>query len=287
MQNHYILRVDCPDRPGIVAAVANALVTADCNIQDSAQFSDPFSGRFFMRVVFRPLPPAAEGNMGHQRFTAAFAAIAGSFDMRWDIHASAERTRAVIMVSKADHCLNDLLYRVRTGNLNLEIAQIISNHGTCAPLAAQADIPFTCLPVANGNKAEQEAAVAALVEDTGAEIIVLARYMQVLSDAMCRRYAGRIINIHHSFLPGFKGAKPYQQAWERGVKIIGATAHFVTSDLDEGPIIEQQTVRIGHAPTPDQMAILGRDVEAQVLAKALAFYAERRIFLHDKRTIIL
>ena len=288
MTASYILRVDCPDRPGIVAAVANALVSADCNIQDAAQFGDSHSGRFFMRVVFQPLQAAERGaTAGHQRFLAAFADSVDRFDMRWDVRAAAEPTRAVIMVSKADHCLNDLLYRRRTGQLNLDIAHVISNHEECRALADQAGVPFTCLPVDKGSKLQQEASVAALVEQAEAEIIVLARYMQVLSPELCARYKGRIINIHHSFLPGFKGASPYRQAWERGVKIIGATAHFVTPDLDEGPIIEQQTARVTHASGPDEMAVMGRDIEAQVLARALAYYAERRIFLHGNRTIIL
>jgi formyltetrahydrofolate deformylase len=283
MKDHYILRVDCPDRPGIVAAVANALLQAACNIEDAAQFSDRFSGRFFMRVVFRPLSPAQRA----ERFSELFAPVAQSFGMTWDIHPADAKVRTLVLVSKADHCLNDMLYRARTGHLKLDITHIVSNHETCRPLAAQAGIPFTCLPAGAAAKKRQEEQIAALVDGTQAELVVLARYMQVLSDEMCRRYAGRVINIHHSFLPGFKGAKPYHQAWERGVKIIGATAHFATADLDEGPIIEQQTARIDHAMTPEALQVLGRDTEAQVLSRALSFYADRRIFLHENRTVIL
>jgi formyltetrahydrofolate deformylase len=283
MKDHYILRVDCPDRPGLVAAVANTLLQAECNIEDAAQFSDKFSGRFFMRVLFRPL----QGADGQKRFSALFAPVAKSFGMIWDIHPEDAKVRTLVLVSKSDHCLNDILYRARTGYLKLDIAHIVSNHENCRPLAAQAGIPYTCLPVTDAAKPAQEKQIANLVEGTGAELIVLARYMQVLSDGMCRKYQGRAINIHHSFLPGFKGAKPYHQAWERGVKIIGATAHFVTGDLDEGPIIEQQTARIDHAMTPGALQVLGQDTEAQVLSRALAFYADRRIFLHGNRTVIL
>ena len=283
MKDHYILRVDCSDRPGLVAAVANALLQAECNIEDAAQFSDKFSGRFFMRVVFRPL----KADEGAQRFSDIFAPAAKAFGMIWDIHPEDENVRTLILVSKADHCLNDILYRARTGHLKLDIAHIASNHEACRPLAAQAGVPFSFLPVAAENRAAQEDQIAALADGAKAELIVLARYMQVLSDGMCRRYQGRMINIHHSFLPGFKGARPYHQAWERGVKIIGATAHFATSDLDEGPIIEQQTARIDHAMTPEALQVLGQDTEAQVLSRALAFYADRRIFLHGNRTVIL
>jgi formyltetrahydrofolate deformylase len=207
--------------------------------------------------------------------------------MTWDIHGERDRVKALVLVSRADHCLNDILYRTRTGHLKLEIVQVVSNHTDCQALVAQAGLPFVHLPVTPDTKTAQEEKIANLIDETGAELVVLARYMQVLSNGLCRRYEGRIINIHHSFLPGFKGAKPYHQAWERGVKIIGATAHFVTADLDEGPIIEQQTTRIDHAMTPEKLQVLGQDIEAQVLSRALAFYADRRIFLHGNRTVIL
>ena len=282
MTDHFVLRVDCVDRPGIVAAVASAMVRSDCNIEDAAQFSDKFSGRFFMRVVFRPLNTDAG-----ERFAQEFKPVAVSYGMQWDVHVEAARVPALVLVSKADHCLNDILYRMRTGHLPLDIKYVASNHTDCETLTRQHDVPFRHLPVTPQNRAAQEEALAALIEDNGIELIVLARYMQVLSNNFCRRYAGRIINIHHSFLPGFKGAKPYHQAWERGVKIIGATAHFVTPELDEGPIIEQRTARIDHAMTPEKMRVLGQDIEAQVLSRALAFYAARRIFLHGSRTVIL
>lgn len=278
----HILRIDCPDRPGIVAAVSCALRDHRCNIEESAQFNDKFSGRFFMRTVFRPLEKD-----GETRFAGRFREIGNEFGMDWNVNPASQRPKILILVSKADHCLNDILYRWRTGHLPVEIAAIASNHETCRKLAEDRGLRFEYLPVTPDTKAQQEEKIAALIEETGAELTVLARYMQVLSDKMCARYPGKIINIHHSFLPGFKGAKPYHQAWERGVKIIGATAHFVTADLDEGPIIEQQTARIDHAMGPEKLQVLGRDIEAQVLARALLYYTERRIFLHGGRTVIL
>ena len=255
---------------------------ANCNIEDAAQFNDKLSGHFFMRVVFAPL---IEG--GQEKFAADFAKIGKTFGMVWSIHAVNDKVRTLLMVSKADHCLHDILYRVRTGHLPLEIAAVVSNHTDCAKICEQHDLAFHHLPVDAATKGAQEEKISRMIADTKSELIVLARYMQVLSESMCAKYPGRIINIHHSFLPGFKGAKPYHQAWERGVKIIGATAHFVTSDLDEGPIIEQQTARIDHADTPEKLQVLGRDTEAAVLSRALQFYAERRIFLHGSRTVIL
>lgn len=283
MTDLHILTVDCPDRPGLVAAVAGSLYEQGCNIEDAAQFNDKFSGRFFMRVLFSAL----DRQDGVKRFREAFSGIAKTYDMDWAIHATADKVRALLMVSKADHCLNDILYRVRTNHLPLEIAAVVSNHEDCRRLAEQHDLRFEHLPVTAATKAAQEDVLKNLIAETGSELIVLARYMQVLSSAMCASYAGRIINIHHSFLPGFKGAKPYHQAWERGVKLIGATAHFVTSDLDEGPIIEQDTTRIDHAMTPEALQVLGRDTEARVLSRALQSYAERRVFLHGGRTVIL
>lgn len=280
MTDNFILRVDCPDRPGLVAAVAGLLHTQGCNIEDAAQFNDHHSGRFFMRVLYRHLPVSG----GPDAFRAAFGAMAAPLGMDWDIHPVAEKIKTLVLVSKADHCLNDILYRVRTDHLPLDIRAVAGNHDTCRGLTEHHDLPYHRLP---DGKAAQEATITRLIEDAGTELIVLARYMQILSDDMCRRYDGRIINIHHSFLPGFKGAKPYHQAWERGVKIIGATAHFVTPDLDEGPIIEQQTARIDHAATPESMRVLGQDIEAQVLSRALQYYAERRIFRHGNRTVIL
>ena len=278
----FILTLHCKDQPGVVAAVATSLANADCNIEESAQFNDKLSGCFFMRVVFKPHSEAAE-----QRFQENFVAIADEYAMNWQVYAQDEPLKTLIMVSKADHCLNDLLYRWRTGALPIEIAAIVSNHETSRELVESRGLAFHHLPVTPDTKAEQETALRGIIEETGAELTVLARYMQVLSEEMCEDYAGRIINIHHSFLPGFKGAKPYHQAYERGVKIIGATAHFATSDLDEGPIIEQDVRRIDHAFGPKKLQAVGRDVEARVLARAIELYAERRIFMHGRRTIIL
>ena len=278
----YILRLHCHDRAGIVAAVATALSAGGCNIEESAQFNDPFSGRFFMRVVYAPLEENAE-----QRFAAQFEAIAQRFSMNWQIDDQAEPVRTLILVSKEDHCLNDLLYRWRTNHLSLHITAVAANHDTHRKLAEDHGLPFHHLPVTAATKSTQENEIAALVESTRSELIVLARYMQILSDDLCRKFAGRVINIHHSFLPSFKGAKPYHQAYERGVKIIGASAHFATADLDEGPIIEQETVHVNHTYTPQKMQALGRDTEARVLARALQLYTERRIFLHGIRTVIL
>ncbi len=278
----YVLRVHCNDKPGVVAAVATALSNAQCNIEESAQFNDHLSGQFFMRVVLAPL---SEGAL--ERFKEIFEDIAATFAMTWHITPQDEPVRTIIMVSKLDHCLNDLLYRWRTGYLAIDIAAIVSNHETCRTLAEDRGIPFHYLPVSKDNKAEQEKALSTLIDETNSELLVLARYMQILSNDLCKKYHGRVINIHHSFLPGFKGAKPYHQAYERGVKIIGATAHFATADLDEGPIIEQDTVRIDHSLGPKKLQILGRDTEARVLARSIKHYTERRIFLHDGRTIIL
>lgn len=278
----YALCLHCKDKPGIVAAVATALRDCHCNIEESAQFHDPLSEQFFMRVVFSPLKDSAE-----KIFETRFEKIAQEFEIGWEIHNLSAPVKTIIMVSKADHCLNDLLYRWRTRQLNIDITGIVSNHETHRTLVEERGLPFHHLPVDTDNKAQQEKALTALIEKQDAELIILARYMQILSGDLCARYAGRIINIHHSFLPGFKGAKPYHQAYERGVKIIGATAHFATGDLDEGPIIDQETVRISHADTPKKLQLIGQDTESRVLARAIRLYAERRIFLHGPRTIIL
>ncbi len=278
----YILRLHCHDSAGIVAAVATALSDCACNIEESAQFNDPLSGRFFMRVVYAPLLEHAE-----RRFAEEFEIIAARFAMNWQIDDQAEPVRTLILVSKEDHCLNDLLYRWRTNHLAIDITGVAANHDTHRKLTEDHGLPFHHLPVTAATKSTQEGQIAALVESTRSELIVLARYMQILSDDLCRKFAGRVINIHHSFLPSFKGAKPYHQAYERGVKIIGASAHFATADLDEGPIIEQETVHVNHTYTPQKMQAMGRDTEARVLARALQLYTERRIFLHGIRTVIL
>ncbi|MBX2834439.1 MAG: formyltetrahydrofolate deformylase [Micavibrio sp.] len=278
----FVLRLHCEDKPGIVAAVATALANADCNFEEASQFNDPLSGRFFMRVVFSPCTEGAE-----VAFQDRFAALAEDFVMRWGIRPQDQPLKTLLMVSKTDHCLNDILYRVRTKQLNIEVVGVASNHDTNRELVEARGYEFHHLPITAETKAAQEHKVRDVIEKSGAELIVLARYMQVLSEDMCEDYKGKVINIHHSFLPGFKGAKPYHQAYERGVKIIGATAHFATSDLDEGPIIEQDVKRIDHAFSPKKLQAIGRDIEARVLARSIELYAEQRIFLHGRRTIIL
>ncbi len=279
----YILRIDCPDKPGIVAAVAGCLRDCGCNIEESAQFNDKLSGRFFMRTVVSPYEEGASVD----NFAAAFTGIAGHYDMDWALTPSNEKVKTIVMVSRADHCLNDILYRWRTNHLPIDIVAVVSNHETNRQVVEDRGLRFEYMPVDKDSKAVQEEKLMALIAETGTELVALARYMQVLSDNMCSHYPGRIINIHHSFLPSFKGAKPYHQAYERGVKVIGATAHFVTADLDEGPIIEQQTVPIDHTMEPGKLQILGRDTEARVLSRALQHYTERRVFLHGGRTVIL
>lgn len=278
----HVLRLNCKDRPGIVAAVATTLAAHDCNIEESSQFNDPFSGQFFMRVVFSVLSPESLGN-----FMDALPAVSVKLDMSWELCDLDVPVRTLIMVSKADHCLVDLLYRQRTHTLPLEMTAIVSNHLDLEYLANDHKVPFHYLPITPETRQQQEQALRHLIEDTDTELVLLARYMQVLSSDLSRDYIGRIINIHHSFLPGFKGAKPYHQAYERGVKMIGATAHYASEDLDEGPIIAQRVERVDHTYTPAKMQQLGRDTESDVLARAVKLYCERRIFLHGQRTIIL
>lgn len=278
----FILRVIAKDQPGIVAAVANTLSAARCNIEESAQFHDPHSGQFFMRVVFAPLEAGAQ-----DAFAANFGVIAADFGIQYDVVAQGEAVKAVILVSKDDHCLHDLLYRWRTGALNIDIVAVASNHDNNRALVEAAGLAFYHYPVTSDTKADQETQLRGLIENTGADLIVMARYMQILSVEFCRDYAGRVINIHHSFLPGFKGARPYHQAYERGVKIIGATAHFATVDLDEGPIIVQDVLPIDHSYTPQKLQTVGRDGEARALARAIDLYVQHRIFLHGNRTVIL
>ena len=276
----YVMTVRCADGPGIVYAFAAALLQASGNIVDNAQFGDPLTEQFCMRTRFEsPLTDVHEVTRLLQPAVDRFSAL---FTVRpEDTH-----QRVLIMVSKFDHCLLDLLYRWRAGELPIEIPLVVSNHRECEDLCARYGIPFAYLPVTKENKAEQEAAVQTLIADHGIDFVVLARYMQVLSPTFCAGLAGRIINIHHSFLPGFKGARPYQQAYERGVKMIGATAHYVTADLDEGPIIEQGVVPVDHAMDANALSIMGRDVERQVLAKAVRHQAEGRIFLIGHRVVV-
>ena len=276
-----VLTVACESRRGIVAAVAGFLAEHGCNITDSAQFDDQSNGRFFMRVSFR-----AETGTSLEALRASFPSVAEPFGMDWTIGDSSERMRVLLMVSGFGHCLNDILYRWRIGALPIEIVGVVSNHLTYQKLVVNHDIPFHHIRVTPQTKPEAEARLMAVVEESGADLVVLARYMQVLSDAICARMSGRIINIHHSFLPSFKGANPYKQAYERGVKLIGATAHYVTADLDEGPIIEQDTVRVTHAQSPDDYVSLGRDVEAQVLSRAIHAHINRRVFLNGAKTVV-
>ena len=281
--DHFILRVSCPAVSGIVAAVTTYLAEHGCYISEMAQFDDEDNGRFFMRAVFR----YNTGTTGDTpQLEAGFSDVAQRFDMQWSLHSSARPMRVLLMVSKFDHCLSDLLYRHAKGELDMQITAVVSNHLDLRPMAERQGIRFVYLPVSKDTKAEQEAALLRIVEDTGTELVVLARYMQILSDDLCRQLSGRAINIHHSFLPGFKGAKPYHQAYQRGVKLIGATAHYVTSDLDEGPIIEQEVQRVDHAYAPDDLVAIGRDTETIALSRAVKYHLEHRVFLNHDRTVI-
>ncbi|HEY0214604.1 MAG TPA: formyltetrahydrofolate deformylase [Paenirhodobacter sp.] len=277
----YCLTVTCPTRRGIVAAISGYLAEKGCNITDSAQFDDLITGRFFMRVSF-----ASEEGLGRVELEQDFAATAKAFGMEAQFHDEATKLKVIILVSRFGHCLNDLLYRWRIGALPIEIVAVISNHMEYQKVVVNHDIPFHCIKVTKDNKAAAESEQMRIVRDSGAELIVLARYMQVLSDEICREMSGRIINIHHSFLPSFKGANPYKQAYERGVKLIGATSHYVTADLDEGPIIEQDTIRVTHAQSAEDYVSLGRDVESQVLARAIHAHIHRRVFLNGNKTVV-
>ena len=281
MINALILTLDCPDRPGITAKVTAFLFERGCNILDAQQFNDRESDRFFMRVAFDP------GALDSVSLRDAFAPFADALAMRWKLAGQSRPRRVLIMVSKADHCLVDLLYRWRTGELNIDPVAIVSNHPREAAIRTDiAGIPFHHVPVTPDTKPAAEAELRKIADDTQAELIVLARYMQIFSDEQSEHFAGRCINIHHSFLPGFKGAKPYHQAHERGVKIIGATAHFVTADLDEGPIIHQDVERITHADTPGDLVRKGRDIERRVLAEAVRLFAGERVLMNGNRTVV-
>lgn len=281
----YILRLSCQDQPRIVASVAHALAENGCNIEESKQFHDKLSEQFFWRCVFSAPDDAGAGAFAG--FRQSFKPIAAEFGMAWDLYRRDQPVKTLIMASKSDHCLNDLLYRWRSNALNIDIVGVVSNHTTVQSAVEASGLPFYHLPITADTKADQELALRGTIADLGAELIVMARYMQVLTDGFCRDYTGRVINIHHSFLPGFKGARPYHQAYERGVKIVGATAHFATSDLDEGPIITQEILPIDHSYDPAQLQASGRDTEARALARAVQLYAERRIFIRGNRTIIL
>ncbi|WP_042376848.1 formyltetrahydrofolate deformylase [Streptacidiphilus melanogenes] len=281
MAEQYILTLSCPDKQGIVHAVSSYLFITGCNIVDSQQFGDPDSGLFFMRVHF-----SAEPQVTLEKLRASFSATGDAFHMDWQISSGDDTMRVLLLVSKFGHCLNDLLFRARSGALPVEIAGVVSNHRDFEELVGSYGVPFHYIPVTADTKPEAEAELLRIVEDERVDLVVLARYMQVLSDDLCKALAGRAINIHHSFLPSFKGAKPYHQAHARGVKLVGATAHYVTAALDEGPIIEQEVVRVGHDVTPQKLVALGRDVECQALARAVKWHAEHRVLLNGSRTVV-
>jgi formyltetrahydrofolate deformylase len=281
--SQFVLTLSCPDRPGIVSAVSTFLAQNGQNILDAQQFDDVETGKFFMRVVFTAADLAVELSA----LQTGFAAIAQRFAMDWQMRDRAAKRRVMLLASKSDHCLVDILYRWRTGELDMVPTAVVSNH----PREIYAgidfgDIPFHFLPATKENKPQQEAAIWRLVEDTGTDLVVLARYMQILSDDLSAKLSGRCINIHHSFLPGFKGARPYHQAHERGVKLIGATAHYVTRDLDEGPIIDQDVERISHRDTPDDLVRKGRDIERRVLARAVRHHLDDRVILNGRKTVV-
>jgi formyltetrahydrofolate deformylase len=277
----FVLTLSCPDKPGIVYAVSSFLVQHSANILSSEQYGEAPDARFFMRVHFTvPVATSVEA------LERDFSWVAESFHMDWKLRDRSSRVRTLIMVSRLGHCLNDLLFRWKTGTLPVDITGVVSNHPDFAGLAGSYDLPFHHIPVTAATKADAEAQLLSIVDNDRAELIVLARYMQILSAEVCKRVEGRMINIHHSFLPSFKGAKPYHQAHTRGVKLVGATAHYVTPDLDEGPIIEQDVIRVNHTLSPERLAEAGRDVEAQVLARAVTWHAEHRVLLNEDRTVV-
>ncbi|MDA1155469.1 MAG: formyltetrahydrofolate deformylase [Proteobacteria bacterium] len=277
----FALTVTCDSARGIVAAIAGFLADHGCNITDSSQFDDTETGKFFMRISF-----TSETGATLDTIADDFGDIGTRFGMAFAFHDEAVRMKVIIMVSRFGHCLNDLLYRWRIGALPIDIVAVISNHMDYQKVVVNHDIPFHCIPVTKQNKPEAEARIMDVVDATGADLVVLARYMQVLSDRMCQQMSGKIINIHHSFLPSFKGANPYKQAYERGVKLLGATSHYVTADLDEGPIIEQDIARVTHAQLPADYVSLGHDVESQVLARAIHAHIHRRVMLNGDKTVV-
>ncbi|MDO5101507.1 MAG: formyltetrahydrofolate deformylase [Lautropia sp.] len=286
MSTEYILTLTCPDRPGIVHAVSGLLLDLDSNITEAAQYNDVDSGLFFMRVQFSHTPPTADARATRETLHQALTDLAARFSLQWQLSVAGEKMPTLIMVSRQGHCLNDLLFRAQTGLLPIEVRAIVSNHEDFRPLADAHRIPFHHTPMAGHDKAEVEARQLDIIERSGAQLVVLARYMQILSDEMCRQLQGRAINIHHSFLPSFKGARPYHQAHQRGVKIIGATAHYVTPDLDEGPIIEQDVERVDHAMNAERLTALGGDIESLVLARAVQWHAEHRVLIDGNKTIV-
>jgi formyltetrahydrofolate deformylase len=281
----FVLTLSCPDRVGIVHAVAAYLHESGCNVLDSQQFGDRIAGRFFMRVHTETVPgPGAT----QESLRAGLAAVASEFGMDWELHDVAARPRVLIMVSKAGHCLNDLLYRRAAESLRIDVPLVVGNHPDLGPLAAAHGVPFEHIGVEGSAESAQrsEGRLLDLVSELDIDLVVLARYMRILSPGLCAKMAGRIINIHHSFLPSFKGARPYHQAHAHGVKLIGATAHYVTADLDEGPIIEQEVARVNHSDSPEDLAAIGRDAERVALARAVRWHAEHRVLLHGRRTVI-
>jgi formyltetrahydrofolate deformylase len=282
MQRRFVLTLSCPDRPGIVHAVTSYLVNFGLDITEHQQFDDGLRGRLFMRTSF--VSESQDLRVGH--LATAFEPIAAAFGMAWHLYDVSEQPRVLVMVSKFDHCLNDLLYRWRTNSLSGDLVLVVSNHDDLRQMVEAAGLPFKHLPVTPETKSAAEAELLSLVSEYNADLIVLARYMQILSNELCKELEGRAINIHHSFLPGFVGAKPYHQAYERGVKLVGATAHYVTSDLDEGPIIEQEVIRVDHRPSPDDLVRVGRDAERVALARAVEWHCQRRVLLNGNRTII-
>lgn len=279
----YVLTLTCPDRAGIVYAVSGFLVRQGGNILESQQFSDLAEDRFFMRVRF-----AVDGAVPEtlERLRSAFVSVADQWEMAWELWDAAAPYRTLILVSKFSHCLNDLLFRWSSGSLQLDVVGVVSNHPDCERLVASHGVPYHHVPVTPDTKAEAEKRLLELVDSEGVDLVVLARYMQVLSDETCRRLAGKAINIHHSFLPSFKGARPYHQAFDRGVKLVGATAHYVTGDLDEGPIIEQDVIRVDHRFDAAELAAAGRDVESQVLSRAVRWHSESRVLLNGSKTVV-
>jgi len=278
----FVLTLSCPDKPGIVYAVSSFLVQHSANIIDSQQYGEPDGGLFFMRVHFSVPQPHVVSDLERD-----FTWVAESFHMSWHLHDKFERIKTLLMVSQLGHCLNDLLFRWSAGSLPVDITGVVSNHEVFRGLTESYQLPFHFLPVTKESKPAAEAQLMSIIDETSTELIVLARYMQILSPEVCKRVEGRMINIHHSFLPSFKGAKPYHQAHAKGVKLVGATAHYVTPDLDEGPIIEQGLLRVDHSYSPDRLVEAGRDVEAQVLARAVTWHAEHRVLLNGNRTVVL
>lgn len=282
MDTTFTLTATCPARSGIVAAVTTYLSDNGCYLTELHQFDDEDTGRFFLRTEGR----VTDGSTRIENLEQGFTAVAERLDMEWAFHRTKEPMKAIIMVSKFDHCLEDLLYRIRKGELRLDITAVISNHLDCRGQVEREGIRFVHLPVTKENKRQQEQTLLQIVEETRTELVILARYMQILSNELCAALKGRAINIHHSFLPGFKGAKPYHQAYERGVKLIGATAHYVTADLDEGPIIEQSVQPVDHSYTPEALVAVGRDTETVALARAVRLHSEHRVFLDGNKTVI-